>query len=274
MTSATFAFREGRSIFHRMDPVSKFFFVLCISIVSFVNNEVWLAFVLLAISAVAALLFAGTPFRAYWALGKGIMPFVIAVTVVYPFLYVRHLGGGEADVVAIHTPIRDVTWQGITYGSLLGLRFVTLAFVGLMFAFTTHPNDIIQSVSKRGIDYRLVHAAVIGLVFLPVFLGYAQDISVAQKIRDLGTHSNRVSRYFLRLKHLFFAMLVLGLKKAQITATSLEIRGFGASNRRTFLRPLHEPLWGKVVGYASVAVSIGVVILRMGTFFQTLFLRR
>ncbi len=266
MSTDNIVFQKGDSIFHRIDPISKFWFVACIALVSIVNQELWIQAVFVVIAAVCALLLADTPFRLYWSFGKVILPFVLAVSFIYPFLHTGQIVGDEA--IALHTPIRDLSWSSLAFGVMLGLRFLTFALVGLMYAFTTHPDDIVQAAANRGIPYRIVHAVVIGLVFLPVFVGYAQEIMVAQKIRDLGVESNRFVRWLVRLRHVAFAMLVLGLKKAQITATTLEIKGFGVSKTKTFLHPLYEPRWGKVFGYVCIALTVVFIALRIGPFLQ------
>jgi energy-coupling factor transport system permease protein len=146
------------------------------------------------------------------------------------------------------------------FGALLGLRFLAIGLSGLTFAFTTHPTDMVQSFSRRGMDYRLVHAPVLGLVLFPTFLQLAKDISTTQRIRDLGQDTNWFKRKWLRMKHLAFAMLVLGLRNGQTQAMALDIRGYGAHKTRTYMRPMPSSRGGRIFGWVFFVISIAYLL--------------
>ena len=186
--------------------------------------------------------------RQYWALGRIIVPFILILAVVFPFFY-----GGQAtvgpDTVALRTPVKDLTWASLGFGALLALRFLALGTAGLAFAFTTHPTDLVQSLSRRGWDYRLVHAPVLGLILFPSFLQLGREISITQRIRDLGQDTNWFRRKWIRIRHLAFAMLVLGLRNGQTQAMALDIRGYGAHKTRTFMRELPRHRGGGIFAW-------------------------
>jgi energy-coupling factor transport system permease protein len=135
---------------------------------------------------------------------------------------------------------------------------------GLSFAFTTHPTDMVQSFSRRGFDYRLVHAPVLGLVLFPSFLQLGKEISTTQRIRDLGQDLTWLRRKVVRLRHLAFAMLVLGLRRGQTQAMALDIRGYGAHKRRTFLRPMPQTRAGKIFGWSVFVLGIAYLVTQFG----------
>jgi energy-coupling factor transport system permease protein len=249
------SYREADSLFHRMTPFSKLLFVLSISTVAIFNNNLGVAIGLFVFSFLIAAFFTGVSLKEYWRFGKVILPFILILAVVFPFFY-----GGQTTVgteeIAIRTPIKDLRWADLGFGALLGLRFLALGISGLVFAFTTHPTDLVQNLSKRGWDYRLVHAPVLGLVLFPVFLELGRDISITQRIRDLGQDTNPIRRKWIRLKHLAFAMLVLGLRNGQTQAMALDIRGYGAHKTRTFMRPAKKHRGGEIFAWAFFVLSI------------------
>ncbi|MFP3915811.1 MAG: energy-coupling factor transporter transmembrane component T family protein [Actinomycetota bacterium] len=260
MVRTAVSYKEGDSLFHRMTPASKLLYVMSISFVAIFNTNLFVALGLFIFSFAVAAFFTGISLRQYWALGKIILPFILILAVVFPFFY-----GGQATVgsetLAIRTPIKDLTWADLGFGGLLALRFMSLGLSGLAFAFTTHPQDLVQSLSQRGWDYRLVHAPVLGLVMFPSFLELGRDISITQRIRDLGQETNPVKRKWVRLKHLAFALLVLGLRNGQTQAMALDIRGYGAHKTRTFMRPLKKHRAGTVFAWVFLVVSVIYLVI-------------
>lgn len=259
MAELELAYKEANSPFHRMDPFAKTLYIVGVSFVAIFNTNLWVGLGLFVFAFCCAAFLSGVPLRAYWAFGKVIVPFVIILAIAFPFFYGGQATAGSAEI-ALRTPIKDLTWAALGFGGLLALRFLAIGVSGLMFAFTTHPTDMVQRFSRRGLDYRLVHAPVLGLVLFPSFLQLGRDISVTQRIRDLGQDMNPVARKWHRLKHLAFAMLVLGLRNGQNQAMALDIRGYGAHKTRTYMRAVPESTGGKVFGWAFFVLSIAYLI--------------
>jgi energy-coupling factor transport system permease protein len=257
------AYRQGDSAFHRMSPFAKTLYVLAVSTAAIFNANLWVGLFLFLFTFVCAAFFSGVGLRAYWTFGKVIMPFILILLLVFPFFYRQHLSVGSAEI-AIHTPIKDLSWSALAFGALLALRFLAIGVSGLTFAFTTHPTDMVQSFSRRGLDYRYVHAPVLGLVLFPSFLQLAKDISTTQRIRDLGQDVHWLKRRWVRLRHLAFALLVLGLRRGQTQAMALDIRGYGAHRTRTFMRPLPNSRSGAVFGWACLAAGGLYLVLQLG----------
>lgn len=246
-----------------MDAFSKTLYIIAVSITAIFNSSLQIGLGLFILTLVCAAFFTGVPLRTYWKFGRVIMPFILILTLIFPFFYGGQLSVGSAEV-AIRTPIKDLTWQALGFGALLGLRFLAIGISGLTYAFTTHPTDMVQAFAKRRFDYRLVHAPVLGLVLFPSFLQLGRDISTTQRIRDLGQDLNPVSRKWIRMKHLAFAMLVLGLRRGQTQAMALDIRGYGAHKHRTFLRAMPQTRAGKIFGWTCLVLSLIYLFFQIG----------
>lgn len=259
MDDLELAYKEGDSPFHRMDPFSKTLYILGVSFVAIFNTNLWVALGLFLLTFVCAAFFSGVSLRAYWTFGKVILPFILILMVVFPFFYGGQPTAGSEEI-ALRTPIKDLTWAALGFGAMLALRFLAIGFSGLTFAFTTHPMDMVQSFSRRGMDYRMVHAPVLGLVLFPSFLQLGRDISVTQRIRDLGHDMNPIQRKWHRLKGLAFAMLVLGLRNGQTQAMALDIRGYGAHKHRTYLREVPESRAGRIFGWTFFVLSFAYLL--------------
>lgn len=262
MDDLDLAYREGSSPFHRMSPFSKLLYILGVSFIAIFNASLVVG-IALAIFTIICAAFSGVGFKTYWTFGKVLLPFIIILMIAFPFFYGGQVSAGSEEI-AIRTPIKDLTWAALGFGALLAVRFIAIGVSGLMYAFTTHPTDLVQNFSKRGLDYRFVHAPVLGLVLFPAFLQLGRDISTTQRIRDLGQDMNPIKRKWYRMKHLAFAMLVLGLRNGQNQAMALDIRGYGAHKTRTFMRPMPDSRAGKIFGWSFLALSIVYMVLQFG----------
>lgn len=261
MANFELSFREAESPFHRMSPASKLLWIMGVSFMALFNTNLWVGVALFLFNLFIALFLTHIPFRVYWTLWRVILPFLLIIGAVFPFFYGGQATAG-ADTIAISTPIKDLTWAALGFGALLVLRFAAIGVAGLIFAFTTHPSDLVQSLSKRGWDYRLVHAPVLGLVLFPTFIELGREISITQRIRDLGQDTNWFKRKWIRLKHLAFAMLVLGLRNGQTQAMALDIRGYGAHKTRTFMRPAPQSRAGSIFAWVFFVVAVVYLVLQ------------
>jgi energy-coupling factor transport system permease protein len=257
------SFQKGDSAFHRMDALSKMLFMLAVSITAIFNSSLLVGIGLFLLTFSCAAFFSGVSLLTYWKFGRIILPFILILTIIWPFFYGGQLSVGSTEV-AIRTPIKDLTWQALGFGALLGLRFLAIAFAGLTYAFTTHPTDMVQAFARKGMDYRLVHAPVLGLVLFPSFLQLGRDISTTQRIRDLGQDLNPIARKWHRMKHLAFSMLVMGLRRGQTQAMALDIRGYGAHKERTFLRPMPESTAGRIFGWTTLIAALIYLFFQIG----------
>jgi energy-coupling factor transporter transmembrane protein EcfT len=88
------------------------------------------------------------------------------------------------------------------------------------------------------------------------------EISTTQRIRDLGQDLGWLRRKVGRLKHLAFAMLVMGLRRGQTQAMALDIRGYGAHKTRTFMRPLPSSTAGKIFARTFFVISVIYLIMQ------------
>jgi energy-coupling factor transporter transmembrane protein EcfT len=229
------SYQHGLSPLHKLSPYTKLILILSISCVAIFNISIYIAILLFFITLASALFLTNISFKIYWSFGRVVLPFVIIISTVFPFFYGGQASMGSADI-AISTPIKDLSWAAITFGALLGLRFLTLCIAGLTFAFTTHPSDLVQNLSERGWDYRYVHAPVLGLILFPRFIKLALDILLSQKVRNLGFGLGSIKLKLLRFRHLVFAMLVLGLRNGQVQAMALDVRGYAVKKDRTYIR--------------------------------------
>ena len=127
MDDLELSYKEANSPFHRMDPFSKTLYVLAVSTTAIFNSSLYVGIGLFVLTFSCAAFFSGVSLRAYWKLGKVILPFILILTFVFPFFFANQVSIGSEDI-AIRTPIKDLTWAALGFGALLGSFILPMAF--------------------------------------------------------------------------------------------------------------------------------------------------
>lgn len=65
------------------------------------------------------------------------------------------------------------------------------------------------------------------------------------------------------MRHLPFAMIVLGLRNGQTQAMALDIRGYGAHKTRTYTRTLPSSAVGRVFGWAFFVAYLALQFTKL-----------
>lgn len=100
-------------------------------------------------------------------------------------------------------------------------------------------------------------------MLLPQFAGRIQSIRAAQQARGLETQGS----LFQRAKALFplVAPLVFSaLVDVEERALALEIRGFSASRRKTYLLSLHDTSFQRIARWSMLFLAVGLMLVRIG----------
>jgi energy-coupling factor transport system permease protein len=216
------AYSEGHSLFHEMDPLTKFVwcFLVAVWLLSLrqLGHVIFLSLILLIVAVLGAnidivqhmkttlILFTGGAFliiyQGYFQPGPGI------------------------DIWAIH-----FSYRGIELGFALTLRTIGLVASSLAFSRTTRPKDMALAMEQLGMSYRYSHVIYLALRFIPLFERDMQLINDAQKLR-------RVEGGLTKLTKTTIAMLATELRRVDETAIALETRGFGLHKQRTNLEKI------------------------------------
>jgi energy-coupling factor transport system permease protein len=248
-------YRDGDSFFHRSSPLSKILYVVAASMFMAIYFDFYVQLGLVVVVSFIALTLTGTPFRRYWGFLKWVFVFMIALGI-SGALFVNRPGP-----VVLRTPLRDFSFRELTDGFTMGLQFFVLGWVSMSFVFTTHPRDFAQAMSRLGLKYRFAHGFILALVFLPIILAEANNVSNAHKIRDFGAGKSRFMRWVYRLQHLSFALVVRVLRRAETIAVAMDAKGFGLSDERTYFTQYPRSLSGTVFGWASVAALVLFIVV-------------
>ena len=152
------------------------------------------------------------------------------------------------ELVAIG-PIR-LTVEAVSHGVALALRVVAIGCVGAVFALTTDPTRLADSlVQQARVPERFAYGALAAYGAIPRFGEDLATLRQARRIRGLGGSWH---------PRLLLGLLVLAIRHGDRMAVSMDARAFG-SGPRTMYREIRWQVLDLVLGLGSM-VTLGVIL--------------
>jgi len=224
-------YQPGKSWLHRLDPRTKLLLVVSGCTLSLLFSNLWVMLGLL-IWAHLSLWSAGTTGGKVAAIWKATLPTMVMIWVFWVALY-----GGQGQVIYSLGPV-DVTTYDLAQGGAAALRMGALAFIVMLWLFTTDQATLVRSLVALGLPYEWGLTLAIALRYLPTMAGVFRMISDAQQARALDlTKGNLIKRARAHLP-IIVPMLITALRTAENLSRAMESRALGTPRRRTYLRHL------------------------------------
>lgn len=137
-------------------------------------------------------------------------------------------------------PAFPVTDYGVSRGASIMLRFLVIVLSSMLFVATTDPTLLSYALTDIGVPYRYSFGLVVALRFLPLFDQENETVRMAQHSRGIYPDVKGIRKILRTIRYTFFPLLVSALTKAESLSLSMDGRGFGYRETRTYLR---RPVW-------------------------------
>jgi energy-coupling factor transport system permease protein len=255
MTAQTrYAYRQGSTFMHRLDPISKMVWLFCLSflIIILIITEVQL--VLFSIILLTAFFLAGIRLGFIW---RSLRYIYFLGTLIFLMQSLFVVGGAEIFQLGpfvIHE-------TGLLIGSAAGLRIVNLATSSLIFLITTSPRDLaIASYEKLRLPNRATQALFLALRFMPLLEDEYADLMDAHRVRGAGA-GNGLRERWKRFQRFTVPYLFSSLRRAQVTALAMDAKAFGAHPTKSFYHQVEYPFFGKVFAAVWIILLITGIVL-------------
>ena len=244
----TIQYFPGDSVLHRMDPATKFAWVLAVGVLAFILTAPLLIAALFATVLLVWFVLADVPFqRATRSAG---WVFLLAGA----GLAFQLIGRAGGETLVQLGPFA-ITEDGVKGGLHFSARIIFLAFSMLAFVWTTDPRDLVVALASARVPYRIAYMLFVVLRILPVLENEAMVIREAQAVRGVAEVHGRIER----MKRYALPLLVAGIRRAELIAVAMDCRGFGAYRTRTFVDEFHWTRPGLV--FATGTVLFAAVLL-------------
>jgi energy-coupling factor transport system permease protein len=161
---------------------------------------------------------------------------VIALNILFSYNGMHVLASIPWHIPIIGVP--RITLEAIVFGLSMSLRLLAVVSAFTLLTLTVHPDDILQALLKLKIPYKSVLVAALSARFLPALVEDAGKISDLQRSRGLETQRGSLLRRIKNKAAVLAPLLVNSLDRTVQIAESMEARGFGSGNHRSFYKQL------------------------------------
>ena len=245
---------EGDSILHRIYPLVKLGWVFVVAVGLFLYREPRSGAIMFTAVLLLAIFAGRVPIitivrSSRLILGLGIL------------LMIFHFFADPGEPIYRFGPL-TITDGGLHEGPIFFFRLSVIVLSSFVLIWTTDSRDLMVSLTQIGISYRYAFAVFLALRFLPLIQREVEAVRAAHTIRGQASRFSLVHRFKLWQRYMF-TVLINGLRKAEMAATALECRGFGAYPKRVYLKPLEfnpHGLWLVIVFIFGVT---GLLILEI-----------
>ena len=231
----------GKSILHRMNPASKFLSLILVMTGIFLYPSLVLS-TFLIIMVLLGFAISGASLK----LSSLRVRFILIFSFFMFLLQVLITINGEILFFIIPDlgtigPALPVTNYGLERGLIIAMRFLLVILSSMLFISVTDPTLLAHSLTRLRIPYKYAFGLVIALRFLPIFDAETDIVRMSQRSRGISIDIGSPSKLIRTLRFTFFPLLVSALSRVETLSNSMDTRGFGYQDTRTYLR---ESKWG------------------------------
>lgn len=255
LSSMMFQYDPGSSLFHRIDPLSKFIWLASVSALCLATAHPWVQLALLGGLVGCGRWGAGLRFGSMW---RGLrLPFFFSLPYfVLQLLFVP----GETVLWSIGS--LQLTEEALSFAFALTLRWQSLVLSSLLFVTSTDPRDLVLALTQQArVPYRFAFGISIALRFLPILQQEATIIRDAHRLRGLGRPAEWRAKLAAQRRYAL-AVFIAAVRRIETISTVMELKGFGARAERTYRRTIRFTRSGRWLAVGSVGVAcVGCTLL-------------
>ncbi|WP_261130594.1 energy-coupling factor transporter transmembrane protein EcfT [Bacillus sp. Marseille-Q3570] len=254
--SLAFQFHEKKSFMHSLDPVTKLIWMVCISILVFIYEtaipQLILFVAIISVALVLAKLSLTFVFRGIWIMLLFSIGFFILQVLLVP---------GQTVLFELG-PI-NIYSESVDFALAITVRILTIFTTSLIFVATSDPRDIVISLTQKlKVPYRYAYSIFVALRFVPTLEQEARVIEAAQTIRGVGKQKGLKNKAE-NLKRFTLPLLMGAIRRVRTTANTMEAKGYGAYQDRTYIRTINYNAKGIAFGFAWCALTCYLLFLKL-----------
>jgi energy-coupling factor transport system permease protein len=265
----TWKYRPRNTFIQRLDPRTRFIFMLCI-ILALTIPEIWDYRIILPLLLLSLTLYLLA--RIEWKDIRRTWMFILILVVFIVGLNAMLSGrGGPSSVTDIESPVVfNVVWVEVTVSKIWFAlnqipRMLTMAIPALMLPYTLDPNIYGTAFRRMGVSDKVSFTMDLAFRFMPTF---ARDLTItmdAQRARgyELDKLKGGIVERIQRLAPLVIPVVMQSTVTGEEVIDAMDLRAFG-TKPRTWLKELHyEPRDYFMIGL-GVAIFITCCVLKWG----------
>jgi energy-coupling factor transport system permease protein len=175
---------------------------------------------------------------------------------------------GKGENTLYKWGILHITEESLYRGLHLGLRALTFAMMGLLFALTTKPVQLFYSLMQQlKLQPKYAYSFMAAIRLIPIMIEELQTIRDAHKVRGVQTQK-RMNSLLKSIKSLPIPLLSQSIRRAFRIAVAMESKRFNSSNERTFYYQVGFSHYDLLfIGYFILSISLAYLFATNFPFF-------
>ena len=211
----------------RMHPFTKLCYIFTAIVASLVAGKLWAFAAFIGISLV--MLISGKIIRKVFPLIE--FSFTILITI---FLIHGLFNHENATLLFAAGPLKFYQ-EGMLYALRISLNVLNMLLAFAVFVLTTRPVELVEDLERIGFSPKIGYVVSSVFQIVPQMSGTMNTIMDAQRSRGLETEGSLLTRAKSFLP-LISPVVMSSLINTRERAIALEIRGFEAGQKKTYLR--------------------------------------
>ena len=211
----------------RMHPFTKLCYIFTAIVASLVAGKLWAFAAFIGISLV--MLISGKIIRKVFPLIA--FSFTILITI---FLIHGLFNHENATLLFAAGPLKFYQ-EGMLYALRISLNVLNMLLAFAVFVLTTRPVELVEDLERIGFSPKIGYVVSSVFQIVPPMSGTMNTIMDAQRSRGLETEGSLLTRAKSFLP-LISPVVMSSLINTRERAIALEIRGFEAGQKKTYLR--------------------------------------
>lgn len=228
-----FAYFPGKSFMHKLNPISKFLFIILLTITLFlIRSIIFLALISFIILFLALL----SNISLRNLIRKLRFIFLILVFSVLLNIFFNAIPKEDEIIIfyLFNAPFLPIRRLAVYYALRTFFLIFTLYTSAIIYSNTTNMKDFVYSLIRLKIPYKYCFAFMVGIRYIPSIEEEAKTITLAQKARGFGLEkANTIRKVYNLIFERLITTLVSVLRKGHTTSISMENRCFGLYKDRT-----------------------------------------
>lgn len=236
-----FQYTRQDSVVHNLDPRSKMMLAFTLAAISLLFlNIIPLMIILMAM---LPLLTAAKSLRRWARSMKGMS---------YLLLF----------IIIFNTLLSTVS-NPFSHSIALAIRLLALMTSFSIFFLTVHPDQLAQALIQMRVRFEFAFAMSMAMRYVPTLGQEAYAIMDAQKARGVELDKGNVLKRIRNIVPIIVPLIIVSIRRALSVAESMESRGFGASENRTYMELLKFRRRDWAVLFVSILLLVGSIYTRL-----------
>ncbi|MFW9918139.1 MAG: energy-coupling factor transporter transmembrane component T family protein [Candidatus Thorarchaeota archaeon] len=230
-----FQYTRQESIIHKLDPRAKLVLSICLAGVSLMFNDI--IPMLLLICFLVPLIAAAKSLKRWAKSMKGLLPLLL--------------------FIIIFNTLLSTVEHPFSHSLGLSFRLVALMSSFSLFFLTVHPDELSQALIQMRVRFEFAFAMSMAMRYVPTLGQEAYAIMDAQRARGVELDKGNILTRIRNIVPIIVPLIIVSIRRALSIAESMESRGFGASEKRTYM----DTLTFRKRDWATVFLSLSVLTL-------------